>query len=317
MKLPIVIALPITAALLLAGRQPAAAAYPEKPIKVVINYGAGGNSDTSGRIFIEAMKKAMGAELFPVNITGAGGTVGTAQFASSKPDGYTILYTPIAPVTVQPHLRKLTYKKDDVVPICGLTQNQLAVMVAPDSPYNSLEDLMKAAKAGTTIVAVGPAPGSIPHIAQAALASKYGVRFKYVPVGNAAKQTKAILGGQATISTDMTSTATLFGLKPLAIIADDRIKGFKDVPATKELGIDLAVKIWFGAFAPKGTPAAIIEKLSQACAKAAADPGLRAKLSRLNFAIRYRDRAEFTKFYNEEYEGNKSLLKLIGIKLKK
>ena len=213
----------LSAGLTLAAPQLASAAYPEKPIKVIINYGAGGNSDTSGRILIEALKKAMGAEFFPVNIPGAGGTVGTAQFAASKPDGYTILYTPIAPVTVQPHLRKLTYKKDDVVPICGLTQNQLAVMVAPDSPYNSLEDLMKAAKAGTSIVAVGPAPGSIPHIAQAALANAYGVKFKYVPVGNAAKQTKAILGGQATVSTDMTSTATLFGLKSLAIIADQRI----------------------------------------------------------------------------------------------
>jgi tripartite-type tricarboxylate transporter receptor subunit TctC len=305
----------LSAGLMLAAPQSASAAYPEKPIKVIINYGAGGNSDTSGRILIEALKKAMGADFFPVNIPGAGGTVGTAQFAASKPDGYTILYTPIAPVTVQPHLRKLTYKKDDVVPICGLTQNQLAVMVAPDSPYNSLEDLMKAAKAGTSIVAVGPAPGSIPHIAQAALANAYGVKFKYVPVGNAAKQTKAILGGQATVSTDMTSTATLFGLKSLAIIADQRIDGFKDVPATKELGIDLAVKIWFGTFAPKGTPPEIVDKLAEACEKAAADPDLREKLGKLNFVVRYRNRSEFTKFYEEEYEGNKALLKLIGIKL--
>ena len=153
MKLLAKTILGLSAGLMLAAPQSASAAYPEKPIKVIINYGAGGNSDTSGRILIEALKKAMGAEFFPVNIPGAGGTVGTAQFAASKPDGYTILYTPIAPVTVQPHLRKLTYKKDDVVPICGLTQNQLAVMVAPDSPYNSLEDLMKAAKAGTSIVA--------------------------------------------------------------------------------------------------------------------------------------------------------------------
>ncbi len=296
--------------------QAAADEYPDGPIRVVINYGAGGNSDTSGRIFIEAMKKAMDAELVPVNIVGAGGTVGTAQFAMADPDGYTLLYTPIAPVTVQPHLRKLTYKKDDVVPICGLTQNQLAVMVAPDSPYNSMQDLIDAAKAGESIVAVGPAPGSIPHIAQASLANAYDVKFKYVPVGNASNQSKAVMGGQATISTDMTSTASIFGLKTLAVIGNERIEGFEDVPTTKELGIDLPLKIWFGLFAPKGTSAEIIETLSEACAVAAKDPNLIEKMGRLNFVIRYRDRETFTQFYEDEYEGNKKLLSLIGIEVK-
>jgi tripartite-type tricarboxylate transporter receptor subunit TctC len=87
-------------------------------------------------------------------------------------------------------------------------------------------------------------------------------------------------------------------------------------PSDQSIATYLAVKIWFGTFAPKGTPPEIIEKLSQACAKAAADPEFKERLGKLNFVIRYRDRAEFTKFYNEEYEGNKDLLKLIGIKLK-
>ncbi len=302
----------ISTALMLA--VPAAAEYPDQPIKVMVPYGAGGSTDTSGRIFIEAMKKALGAELFAVNVTGAGGTVGAAQAASENADGYSIFYTPIAPVTVQPHLRNLSYGEEDFTPICGLIQNPLAVMVAPDSPYQTVQDLVDAARAGEEIVAVGTAPGSIPHITQAALANAYDITFKYVPVGGGPKQAAEILSGRATISTDILPTATLFGLRALAVISDERVDGF-DVPTMAELGVDVPTKHWFGVFAPAGTPEDAVAKLADACEVAAADPELVEKLGGMNFAVRFRDRAEFTEFYASEFQGNRDLLKLIGIEL--
>ncbi|WP_417522772.1 tripartite tricarboxylate transporter substrate binding protein [Marinovum sp.] len=306
--------LALSAALLTAGLQPAAAEFPEKPINMIVNYGAGGSTDTSARILVDAMKSALDSEIFVTNVTGAGGTVGTAQAAAAKADGYTLLYSPIGPVTVQPHLRRLSYGEEDLVPVCGLTQNPMAIMVAPDSPYQSVQDLIDAAKAGEKIVAVGPAPGSIPHIAQAAIASLHGVEFKYLPVGGGPDQSKAILGGDATVAMDLTSTAILFGLRPIAVFADERIEGF-DVPTVAELGLDVPVKIWHGVFAPKGTPAAVVERLSAACGTAAQAPELLEKMDGMNFYVKYRDHAAFAEFFKAEYSGNKQLLDLIGIKM--
>ena len=101
----------MTIGLLMLGNFVFAADYPAKPIEVIIPYGAGGNTDTSGRIFINALRKALGSEVVPINVTGAGGTIGMAQLAHAKADGYKLGFTPIAPVTVQPHLRNcLTVK---------------------------------------------------------------------------------------------------------------------------------------------------------------------------------------------------------------
>ncbi|WP_417522773.1 Bug family tripartite tricarboxylate transporter substrate binding protein [Marinovum sp.] len=306
--------LALSAALLTAGLQPAAAEYPEKPINMVVNYGAGGSTDTSARVLVDAMKSALDSEIFVSNVTGAGGTVGTAHAATAKADGYTLLYSPIGPLTVQPHLRRLSYGEEDLIPVCSVTQNPLAVMVAPDSPYQSVQDLIDAAKAGEEIVAVGPAPGSIPHIAQATIASLNGVAFKYLPVGGGPDQSKAILGGDATVATDLTSTAILFGLRPIAVIADARIDGF-DVPTMAELGFDVPIKSWYGVFAPKGTSEAVVERLSAACATATQDPVFLDKMDGMNFYVKYRDHKTFAEFFKSEYSGNKQLLDLIGIKM--
>lgn len=315
MKLHILNTLGLSAAAALAMFQPAAAEYPERPINVIVNYGAGGSTDTSARILVEAMKQAMGSEIFVTNVTGAGGTVGTAQAAAANNDGYTLLYTPIGPVTVQPHLRNLSYNDESLVPVCGLTQNPMAIMVAPESPYQSVQDLIDAAKAGENIVAVGPAPGSIPHIAQAALASQHDVQFRYLPVGGGPKQSKAILAGDATVSMDLTSTAVLFGLRPIAVIADERIPEF-DVPTVAELGINMPVKIWHGVFAPAGTPDDVVQHLTDACETASESAEFQEGLEAMNFVQRFRDHEEFAAFFAEEYEGNRELLGLIGIELK-
>ena len=293
----------------------AVADYPEKPVEVIIPYGAGGNSDTSGRIFINAMRKVMGADLVPINVTGAGGTVGTAKMAASKPDGYTIGYNPIATVTIQPHLRPVPYNKASFEPICMIADNPTAVTVAPDSPLNSIDDLIAAAKDGK-VVAVGGAPGSMPHITQAAIANAYGVKFVYLPAGGGGKAAKAILSGEATFAADVSAMEKVHGLKTLAVSAEERVSDLPDVPTFKELGKDVVVTIWFGAFAPAGTPEAVLDKLSEACGKAVKDEEFLSGMAKANYIVSYKSRADFKAFFEEQYEGNKELLSVIGVKLK-
>ncbi|MDB6179740.1 tripartite tricarboxylate transporter substrate-binding protein [Paracoccus sp. Z330] len=104
-----------------------------------------------------------------------------------------------------------------------------------------------------------------------------------------------------------------FGLKPLAVVGDARVEGLEDVPATKELGLDIPVTVWIGMFAPKGTATKIVARLASACEAASNDTEVREKLSNMDFGLKFRGLEEFTEFYEQEYEGNKALLKLIGL----
>ena len=292
-----------------------AADYPSKPIEVIIPYAAGSNSDNSGRIFINAMRKALGSPLVAINVAGAGGTVGMARLAQADPDGYTIGFSPIAPVTIQPHVRNLPYGQNSFEPICLVADNPIAITVAPDSPYKTIDDLIKAAKKGK-VVAVGNAPGSIPHIAQSALAKAYGVKFTYLPAGGGGAAAKAVLGGEATFAADTSAMVTVYGLRALAVLSDKRMAEFPNVPTLKELGKNLRLTVWFGTFAPKGTPEAMLNKLSAAASKAVQDPKFLEAMKQAHFIVRFMPRSEFTAFYNNQYQDNKKLLQMIGVKAK-
>ena len=291
----------------------AMAEYPEKNIEMIIPYGPGSNTDTGGRLFMNAISEALnGVTMVPVNVDGAGGTIGSAQLAASPADGYTLSYNPIATVTIQPHLRPLPYGQDSFEPICKVSDTPSAVMVAPDSPYETIDELMSAAKEGD-VVAVGPAPGSLPHIAAATVAQEYGVEFTYLPLGGGGKAAASVLGGEGTLSTDLYSAASTRGLRALAIMADERAEDAPDVPTFKELGHDISLSVWFGLFAPKGTPADVLETLSAACAEAVKNEAFVNGMTSANHRISYLDSADFTTFYNEQFEDNRSLLTRIGL----
>lgn len=291
----------------------ALADYPEKNIEVIIPYGPGSNTDTSGRLFMNAMVEALGdANYVPVNVAGAGGTIGTAQLASTEADGYTLGYNPIATVTIQPHLRPLPYGQDSFQPICKVAETPSAIMVAPDGPYQTIEDLMAAAQEGK-VVGAGPAPGSLPHIAAMSAVKAYGADITYLPVGGGSKAAASVLGGEATMSTDIYSAAKNRGLKALAILADERRPDAPEIPTMKELGHDISLSVWFGLFAPAGTPGDVIDALSEACATAVKDQAFVEGMTAANHVIDYQDRAGFTEFYNDQFANNRQLLVNIGL----
>ncbi|MCR9085846.1 MAG: tripartite tricarboxylate transporter substrate binding protein [Rhodobacteraceae bacterium] len=293
----------------------ALADYPESPIEVIIPYGAGGNSDTSGRILINAMRDVMGADFVPLNVTGAGGTVGTAQLAGSDPDGYTLGYNPIATVTVQPHLRPVPYNNESFAPVCMIADNPTSVTVAPDSPFESIDDLIAAAKGGENIVAVGGAPGSMTHITQAMIADAYGVGWTYLPAGGGGRAAASIMAGEATFATDTSAMERVHGLKTLAVAGAERVEGLEDVPTLKEQGVDVVSTIWFGLFAPAGTPDAVLDTLSAACEEAVQTDSFIEGMANANYIVRFMGREEFGDFFQAEYVRNRELLPVIGVEL--
>lgn len=306
-------ALTATAAALMLGTVPVQAQdYPTKPVNLIVPFEAGGNGDSSARLFTQYLRKALDAEVVVQNRAGAGGTIGMTELAGADADGYTLGYTAIAPVTVQPHVRKLSYGRDSFEAVCMVVDTPIGVTVAPDSPYYKLDDLIEAAR-NETVVSVGPAPGSIPHLAQAAVANAYGVEFKYLPVGAGAEQARAILGGDAQLATDTAAMEETFGLRTLAVLSDERFADLPDVPTLKELGTDLTMSIWFGLFAPAGTPEDVLNRLDSACTEAMADPEFLEAMSNASFIVRNMPREAFTEFYHKQFDGNRELLEIIGL----
>src|SRR5690606_1811590 len=115
------------------------------------------------------------------------------------------------------------------------------------------------------------------------------------------------------LSTDAYSAGNSFGLRTLAVLADERVAALPDVPTLKELGHDVSLSVWFGAFAPAGTPADVLDTLSAACEEAVKMPSLIDGLAAANHLISYRNREDFTAFYNEQFDVNRELLALIGL----
>ena len=292
----------------------ALAEYPDKPIDVLVPFGGGSGPDASFRMLQPDLEKILGQPIVVRNVGGAGGTVGAAQFAGHAKNGYKLAFMPVGTTTTQPHLRKVPYSDKSFAPICMTIQDPMAVGVAPNAGLNSLDDLIKKAKAGT-VTAGGPPPGSLPHIGQAALAAAYGVKFKYVPHKGGHGAAKSILGGKVDVLVDPLGSTLNYGLKPLAVLNGSRLDAAPNVPTIDEVGgKPLRYSIWFGLFAPAGTPEAILNKLGSACDAATKTDRYKKTVKNSGRTPRFMNRAEFTKFFAQQYKDNASLLTAVGLK---
>ena len=192
----------------------------------------------------------------------------------------------------QPHmgLTKITY--EDFTPIARLNSDPAAITVRADAPWNTVEDFLRPRRSGDFSIGNG-GNGSIWHLAAAALEDKVGVKFNHIPFGGAAPAALSLLGGHIeaiTVSAAEVSTHVAAGkLKTLAVMSEQRVKGFENVPTLKERGIDLSIGTWRGLAVAKGTPPEVVAVLRSATAKIANEPGLRDALDKQNMGYAYAD----------------------------
>lgn len=293
----------------------ALAEYPEKNLTMIVPFSAGGGTDTVARIAVPGMEKQLDTTIVVKNVAGAGGTIGASELAATTPDGYTIGFMPVGTMTTQPHLRKVPYNADSWEPICRLVKDPMSVLVAPDSKIKSMEDLVAMSTNGNQLKSGGPPPGSLPHIGQAAMANAYGLDLKYVPHEGGGAVAKSLLGGQIDVFTDLAGNAEKFGLVNIALLGTERHPQFPDLPTTKELGgPELDYSIWFGMFAPAGTPDDIMAKLSKACGDMAATPEYLKAMEDAKRSVAYMGTDEFEEFFVAQFNTNGSLLEAIGMK---
>ncbi|MGT2428887.1 tripartite tricarboxylate transporter substrate binding protein [Cupriavidus basilensis] len=274
-----------------------AAPYPERPIELVVPSAAGGGTDTVARAFGEAMRKYLPQPLTVVNKPGASGAIGMTEVARAKPDGYKLGII-IAEAVIVPHLGPTTLNAAGLVPIARLNADPSAITVKADSRWNTIDAFLKFAAAHPGEVQVGNSgPGSIWHLAATALEDKAHVRFNHVPFSGAAPALVALMGGHidavAVSPAEVSAYVAAGKVRTLAVMADQRVKGFENVPTLREQGIDLSIGTWRGLAAPKGTPPEVLEVLAVATRKAVADPVFVEALRRQHLGIAYADAATF------------------------
>ncbi|MCY4462106.1 MAG: tripartite tricarboxylate transporter substrate binding protein [Albidovulum sp.] len=293
---------------------PAMAEYPEKDIELIVPYGAGGGTDTAARLIQPHLEAILGQNLIITNMPGAGGTVGATNFAKSNADGYTLAFLPAGTAVYQPNLRDVAYDENSFAPICMTINDPVGVSVGPDSPIGSLDDLIAAAKADT-ISAGTASPGSIPHVGAVLLERAYGVKLKNVPLENSAKISTAVLGGHVDMTADLVGNAIKFGLKPLAVLADERLDSLPDVPTIDELGgPPIRLSIWFALYAPAGTPQTIVDKLSESCEAATSQSAYQDSVMDANRSPHFMGSADLSDFFQQEFQRIADLFMEIGLK---
>jgi tripartite-type tricarboxylate transporter receptor subunit TctC len=206
-----------------------AQAYPNKPIEVMVAFQPGGGTDSLARAYAEAAKKYTTQSLVVYNKPGASGAIGLADVVNAKPDGYKIAML-FVEVTILPHMGITKITQDDFIPIARLNADPAAITVKADSPYNTIEEFLAAAKKTGSDVKVGNAGnGSIWHLAAASLEEKTGARFNHIPFQGAGPAVLALLGGHVDavgVSPAEVAVHVAAGkLKILGVMADQRVKG--------------------------------------------------------------------------------------------
>lgn len=259
----------------LAAAAPAQAAYPDKPIRIIVPYSPGGSSDVIARALSDQLGAELGQSVVVENRAGAGSMIGTAYVAGSPPDGYTLLLADV-PFTIVPALYRgrITYDaRKGFVPISLLGLSPMYLFIKPGSATPTVDSLIAAAKAKPDRITIGSGGnGSLTHLMAALFMLKTDTRLAHIPYKGASASVNDLAGGQIETSfTTMPTAAALYQggrIMPIAVSSPERQPGTPDVPTFKELGLpDLTVQSWWGLTAPAGTPPEVLRRLEAAMQK--------------------------------------------------
>ena len=297
-----------------------------KPINYMVPFATGGTTDTLGRLIAQKLGPALGATVIIENKGGAGGSVGSELAARAQPDGYTILGGTISSHAINASLYpKLGYDPvKSFTPITLIGTNPLVLVVAADSPYKTLKDVLEASKkkqGGLSSASAGT--GTSQHLALEMLGWKSGVKFTHVPYKGSGPAIQDVMGGQVDMMFDTTVVAAPHiqsgKLRALAVTSKQRLDAFKDVPTVAESGIngltDFEVTSWQAVFAPAGTPDAIVQRLHQEIAKIMATPDMQARLKAMGMEPSAMSTAQVADFQKAEVAKWAPVIKAANVKV--
>jgi len=293
-------------------------AYPQKQIELIVPFAAGGGTDSVARAFADSANKVLPQPIGVVNKTGGGGAVGMSEGSKAKPDGYKVTLVTVEMTTLPP-LGLATFKSDDFKPVARLNADPAAITIKADAPWNTIEEFLDYAKQNPGKVRIGNSgTGAIWHLAATALEQKVGTKFNHIPFDGANPAVTALLGGHIeAVSVSPAEVAAQIDagkLKMLAVMADDRIEKFKDVPTLKEKEIDLSIGTWRGLAVPKETTDDVVAVLKDAAKKVTEDKAFTDVLEKMNLGVSYADDATFKEVIQRDSELFTKLVTDLGLK---
>src|SRR6187397_1355923 len=250
------------------------AAYPDRPIKLIVPWPAGGDTDNIFRPFAPLLQKSVGQPVVIANVAGASGTKGAKEVKDSPADGYTLY-------AVHDYIHSTYYAGvadvmySDFEPICLISSTASVLTASPKTPWSDWKGLVADAKARPGQISVGATLGSTSHFFPALIEKAAGIKFKYVSYEGLAPRMNAILGGHVDLTdANMTQKGKVEAgqLKFIAIATEKRNPEMPNVPTLKELGVNVVYDVNRGIMVPKGTPPEAIAKLQAGCAAAVKDP---------------------------------------------
>lgn len=295
-----------------------ASKFPTKPINLIVPYAPGGSSDLSARPFADQAKNILGQPMVVVNKAGAGGSVGAAEVAKAKGDGYTLLNASIGPITIVPYTTDVGYTYEDFVPVSQLTDIPLAIAIKGDSSIKNLQEFIEYAKKNPGKIRIGnPGAGNIQHVATEYFSKVAGIKVTNMPFEGANPAVAALLGGHVeaicTGITEVTPHYKTGAFRVLGVTADKRVETMPDAPTFKEQNYDVVFGVWYGVLAPKGTPPEVVKQLSDAFKSAASDAKVLDAWNKLYLFPAYLGPEEFKARIIKDAATNKKVLEEIGL----
>ena len=293
-------------------------AYPERPIRIVVPYQAGGSTDTVIRKFADMASPKLGQAIIIENKGGAGATMGAREIARAKPDGYTLAIIP-SPVFRMPHIQDAGYDPTkDFTYIMMLSGYTLGVAVKADSPYKNWDDFIKAAKSNPDKITYGTASvGSASNVMMEQIAAHTGVQWRHVPYQGETGVIQAVMGdfvdayaGSSTVLPMVNSGK----MRMLVTWGAERSKIYPDTPALHELDPAIApVYAPFGIAGPKGLPDSVMSKLTAAFKEVVDSDEFKAALTQYGQEPVYLDSADYAKYAEKAYAEEAEIVKQLGL----
>ena len=303
--------------ILMALGTPASADYPDRAITIINPQAPGGAHDAQGRAFAAVAEKYLGKPMVVVNKPGASTMIGTVAAAESAPDGYTLLLGSTMTTTVVEwdlvNGSKPPVTRNDFVTIGSMTLIPTVISVPPNSPWKTVDDLVKAAKAkpGQYAFCSGGLL-STSHLGAELFARAAGLKFRHVPFKGGGPCLSNLVGGHVDFTTQFTITTIPLAqgnkVRILATQSAKRVRAIPDVPTLKELGMNAENYMWVGLVAPKKTPPPVVEKLRETMAKAVKDKAFIEAIEKLGGEVQYMNGDALAKFWDQESNDHHKLL---------
>lgn len=299
---------------------PAKSDFPKKDVTLIVPYAAGGGTDSTARAIAKAAEKHLGQPIVVVNKTGGGGSVGFAEGANAKKDGYTVTMVTVE-LTTLPHLGRSPVTYENFKPIAQLNFDPAAITVRADAPWKTVQEFLDYAEANPSKVKVGNSgAGSIWHLAAAAIEKDAGIKFNHVPFDGAAPAVTALLGGHIDAvpvsPAEVKANVESGKLRTLAIVdakQSEALPGIKTLE--EETGIKtLYVGPWRGLVVPKDTPDDVVKVLTDAFMKGAEEQEFKDYMKKNGLGLVIKDSKGFESLMKEAHEAFGKIIPELGIK---